>query len=258
MHKQTLYFIQFLFCLLFSSLSFFTLAADNGIKFSLQRLTYVSGEKSLSVSLRNTDSSPYLVQANMKWLDEKTGLSIVEKKEKIPFLVTPPLYKISPDEYYSWRLFFSGHKDQLPNDRESVFLIQLKIIPSTEPSQEPLQFTVMRALLFKVYYRPNILKDIKLVDVAKQLSFRQEGERLIVKNNTAIYATFNSLSVGNYHLKDEQLYVSVAPFSEQEYILPKGVMGSVAWDILDENIFPTEKNTIELNNNKVLKQPLKE
>lgn len=71
MHKQTLYFIQFLFCLLFSSLSFFTLAADNGIKFSLQRLTYVSGEKSLSVSLRNTDSSPYLVQANMKWLDEK-------------------------------------------------------------------------------------------------------------------------------------------------------------------------------------------
>lgn len=242
-----MFFIRFIFLLVFCSQYSYSLAAENGLKFSLQRLTYVSGAKSISVSLRNTDNQPYLMQANMKWLDEKTGLNIIEKNVNPPFTVTPPLYKISPEEYHSWRIFFTGKRDVLPDDRESVFLVQLKAIPSTAPFQETLQFTVMRALLFKVYYRPNSLKDIKLTEVAKQLNFRREGDQLIVKNNMGIYATFNSLSVGGYRLKDEQLYVSVTPFSEQKYEIPKDVMGNVVWDILDENLFPTEKFTAELN-----------
>lgn len=247
MYTRAVLFVQLSLFLLLSGFTSNVFAVGEGLKFSLQRLTYISGTKSISVSLRNTDTQPYLIQANMKWLDEKTGLNTIEKEEKPPFVVTPPLYKISSDEYYSWRIFFSGKGNSLPNDRESVFLVQLKAIPSTIPSQDAVQFTVMRALLFKVYYRPNQLEDIKLADVAKQLSFRRENNQLVVKNNTGIYATFNSLFIGNYRLKDEQLYVSVPPFSEQRYEIPKDIKGDVTWDILDEYIFPTEKHTASLN-----------
>ncbi|WP_369310906.1 molecular chaperone [Providencia rettgeri] len=246
MLRQLNMLVVILSVLMLNTISVFSMASTDGLKFSLQRLTYVAGEKGISVSLRNTDKMPFLIQANMKWLDESTGLNIIDKEEKIPFVVTPPLYKISPNEYYSWRIFFSGQPEQLPKDRESVFLVQLKAIPSTTYSEQALQFTVMRSLLFRVYYRPVNLKNIMLEDVAKQLVFSRERDDLIVKNNTPIYVTFNSLSVGNHALNDEQLYVSVAPYSEQRYKLPITAKGQVTWDILDENLFPTQKHSVIL------------
>lgn len=230
--------------------SIFSSAAEtqtHGLKFSLERLTYIEGEKSISVSLRNTDKVPFLIQANMKWLNEETGLNILDKKAPFPFVITPPLYKLEPGEYHSWRVFYAKQNGKLADDRESVFLVQLKAIPSTNEDHQSVQFTVMRTLLFKIYYRPEKLKDIQLEDVAEKLTFRKQGNQLFVRNNMPIYATFNILTVGNYSLKEEQLYVSVAPFSEQKYEIPEDATGIVTWNILDEYLFPTKTHTASLN-----------
>ncbi|ENU1225994.1 molecular chaperone [Providencia rettgeri] len=231
--------------LFIGAITHFSVNADpDNLKFSLQRLTYMVGEKSVSVSLRNTSTSAYLIQANMQWLDENTGINILNKKEKIPFTVTPPLYKLKGDEYYSWRILFTGQTQNLPSDRESVFLVQLKAIPSTErQSQSSLQFTVTRSLLFKVYYRPADLKDITLEQVAEKLSFRRENNALIVMNNSPIYATFDNLFINGHAFSDEALFLSVPPFSEQRFHFESLPSGSVSWAILDEYLLPTKQKT---------------
>ncbi|QCJ69382.1 molecular chaperone [Providencia heimbachae] len=219
-------------------------ASVDGLKFSLLRLTYVEGEKSVSVSLRNTSSNPYLIQTNMQWLNEKTGSSILDKKEKIPFTVVPPLYKLNSDEYYSWKILFTGKTKNLPIDRESVYLVQLKAIPSTErQNAESLQFTVTRSLLFKVYYRPASLKDVTLEQVSEKLSFHREGHFLVVTNNSPIYATFDSLSINGSHVDSEALFLSVPPFSEQRFYFENLTSGTISWAIMDEYLLPTKKRT---------------
>ncbi|EPJ8536288.1 MULTISPECIES: molecular chaperone [Providencia] len=229
--------------LIIGALTYFSVKADSdNLKFSLQRLTYVTGEKSVSVSLRNVSTHAYLIQANMQWLDERTGINILNKSERIPFTVTPPLHKLNGGEYYSWRIMFTGQTQNLPSDRESVFLVQLKAIPSTERQiEQSLQFTVTRSLLFKVYYRPVELKEITLEQVAENLSFQREKNALVVKNNSPIYATFDNLSINGHTFSEEVLFLSVPPFSEQRFYYDNLPSGSVSWAILDEYLLPTKQ-----------------
>lgn len=230
------------FVLIVGGMTHFSVKADSdNLKFSLQRLTYIAGDKSISVGLRNTSTSAYLIQTNMQWLDEKTGINILNKNEKIPFTVTPPLHKLNGDEYYNWRVMFTGQAQNLPSDRESVFLVQLKAIPSTErQNKQSLQFTVTRSLLFKVYYRPAKLKEITLEQVAEKLIFHREKNALVVRNNSPIYATFDNLSVNGHHFSEEALFLSVPPFSEQRFHYDNLPSGSVSWAILDEYLLPTK------------------
>ncbi|MEQ5125493.1 MULTISPECIES: molecular chaperone [Providencia] len=239
-------FSLFLFLLTMLGFPVITQAIDDSLKFSLQRLTYIAGDNSVSMSLRNTSQSPYLIQANMLWLDESTGLNTLDKSEKIPFTVTPPLYKLSSDEYYSWRVLFTGKTPSLPTDRESVFLLQLKAIPSTEPQHdESMQFTVTRSLLFKVYYRPANLKGMTLEQVSNQLSFRRENNYLVVKNNSPIYATFDNLSINGIPADSDILFMSVAPYSEQRYPFKQLIAGTISWALMDEYLLPTkQKNSL--------------
>ncbi len=239
--------LKFLSCLILvmGFMTHFSLKADSdNLKFSLQRLTYIAGDKSISISLRNTSTFPYLIQTNMQWLDEKTGINILNKNEKIPFIVTPPLHKLNGDEYYSWRVMFTGKTQSLPSDRESVFLVQLKAIPSTErQSEQSLQFTVTRSLLFKVYYRPEHLKSITLEEVTEKLSFQREKNTLIVRNNSPIYATFDNLSINGHRFDEEVLFLSVPPFSEQRFHYSNLPSGSISWALLDEYLLPTKQKT---------------
>lgn len=217
-------------------------ATENAFQFSLQRMTYNEGSKSISLGLRNNENSPYLVQAGMKWLDESSGIQLIDKKENTPFIITPLLEKIEPAEYYDWLIKFTG-SDTLPTDRESVYIAQFRLIPSTSAEKVDVQVNVIRALNFKVYYRPKALNGIKIESVENKLSFSISENKLIAKNDSPIYLAFNSIKVNEKEIELQELSKNVPPFGTQEYFFSGEHVNKISWQILDEYLFPLDEKT---------------
>lgn len=243
-----------LYLFLFTLFSVFTTSSYaeslNNVIFSLQRKTYIEGEKSISVGLRNAEQSPYLVQANMQWLDNNTGQKDLTKQEETPFIITPPLYKLMPGQYYEWRLLFASDTNKLPKDRESIYLARFLLIPSIQKSDDDsVSMAILREFNFKVYYRPKALEKITIESVQDKINFKQVGNQLIVSNNSPIFVSIDKLVIGTTAINDEQLIKPLPPFGEQHYQLPNHIpsYAKVKWNLLDEYSFPLKEQIADMS-----------
>ncbi|WP_369309714.1 molecular chaperone [Providencia rettgeri] len=243
--------IVYFLLVIFPALELYAQAeVKNDILFSLQRHTYIEGDKSISIGMRNTENSAYLVQTMMTWLDESSGVKQLTKEDAIPFIVTPPLNRFEPGQYYDWRIIFSGNSTLLAKDRESVFLAKFVLIPASNKAvKNTSDMAVLRALTFKIYYRPKTLKSLKIENVQDKISFRHDGNKLIVKNDSPLYLMLDKVSVGNIAIDSNELFKPLIPFSEQTIMLPEniGVVNEVEWNLLDEFAFSLEKRISKLN-----------
>lgn len=246
--KNKKYFIVDMFFLFFL-LVFFNRAAisnESAFQFSLERIIYNEGEKSISIGLRNNESDPYLVQVGMKWLDESTGLNIIEKEDKPPFFITPLLYKLEPENYFQWKIQFSGKRTALPQDRETVYIAQFRLIPATDGNKNNIQVTFIRSLNFKVYYRPKNISKLKIKDMESKLSFSVRNNKLIAKNTSPIYLSFDNIKIDGKDIDMQELSKNVPPFSEQVYAIQTSNVKEVSWQIFDEFLFPLEVRTQDI------------
>lgn len=160
----------------------------------------------------------------------------------MPFIVTPPLSRLESNGNLTLRIRRNGHP--LPDDRESVFFISMKAIPS-QPAATPQDNTAKVILTItnnlKVFYRPEGLKKQAVAEMAPKLRFQREGNRLIADNPTPYWLTFSRLKVGSHALSKAQLRLMVPPFGKQSYTLPANVTGkNVVWQLIDEDGWNTE------------------
>ena len=107
------------------SLFFVSAAAQAGIVMGGTRVIYEEGKREASISVTNADETvPYLVQS---WVENYA----TSDKSQPPFIVTPPLFRLAPEQKNVLRINFTGAK--LPADRESVFWLDVKsIAPSNK------------------------------------------------------------------------------------------------------------------------------
>jgi len=95
-------------------------AGHAGIVMGGTRVIYQEGKREAAISVSNADShSPYLVQS---WVENYAE----NNKSRVPFIVTPPLFRLDPEQQNVLRINFIGAT--LPADRESVFCLNLKSI----------------------------------------------------------------------------------------------------------------------------------
>ncbi len=107
-------------------------------------------------------------------------------RARCPFIVTPPLFRLDPEQNNVLRINFIGAS--LPSDRESVYWLNVKSIAPT-PQGEVNKLQVNIKSKFKIFYRPNGLAG----DPAKawqQLKFTQSGGHLTVANPTPYFVSF--------------------------------------------------------------------
>jgi chaperone protein EcpD len=124
--------------------------ATAGIVVNGTRVVYPAAKHEVTISIRNAGETPSLVQA---WLDAgdphaKPGES------KVPFFMTPPLFRLDPTKSQSLRLVYTH--DPLPEDRESVFWLNVLDIPprgSVNPDL-PNQLELAFKHRMKVFFRP--------------------------------------------------------------------------------------------------------
>ncbi|ETT08390.1 MULTISPECIES: fimbrial biogenesis chaperone [Providencia] len=226
---------------------------SSGLRFPSERLVFHQESRGLSFLLKNNDQNAYLVQADIAIPDESTGLN-VKKESVIPFMITPPLYRLEAKSEYSWQIKKIDNLKKLPQDRESVFFVRLKAIPP-KGTKNTVSFkkmdgdlTLSKVLHYKFYYRPETIKNLKMANVKDKFKFTVSDGKLIVDNQSPLYLTFGKIAVGQHQIDNMQLFKLVPPFSKQSYPLPKGNYANaiVSWRLLNEFMLEMPEQTQKL------------
>ena len=99
------------------------------------RLLYDGAKKEVSLSVHNPDSTPYLIQTVVDNLNNDP--------QKPPFIITPPLYRLDGGKENMMRVIMSG---SLPQNKESMYWLRVKAIPSAPREKNTLQIAVATSI----------------------------------------------------------------------------------------------------------------
>lgn len=224
-----------------------------GVGFSFSRVVLMEEDKGgATVEVRNNSDNLYLVQSQIHAADANKGRPVNESPGDValPFMVLPPLKRLEPHAELPLRILATPEaRERLPRDRESLFFISSKSIPSVPAPSDDEKKSGGRVVLalvnsIKLYYRPAGLKKQAMDEVAASLTFSRTGKELRVHNASAYYITFSSLSVGGAALNSNELQAMVPPKGEQAYLLPARATDSVVrWQLIDEYGLPTDEQS---------------
>ena len=183
-------------------------ASTAGVLLGGTRLIAHEKKREASISMKNMGAAPYVVQA---WIDAGEGGS------KAPFIVTPPLSRLDPGMENSLRVMRGAAG--LPNERESVFWLNVKEIPEKSSEENVLQVAVRTRI--KLFYRPAGLIG-NASEAREKLQWAvsngdKGGAVLKIANPTPYHVTLTSLDIneGQQEINADML----APFGELVYPL---------------------------------------
>lgn len=171
------------------------------------RVIFDGAKKEASIGVNNADATPYLIQS---WVDMPEG-----NANKAPFIVTPPLYRLDAGQQNIERILIAG---ALPQNKESLFWLNIKAIPSASKQANALQIAVKTRI--KLIYRPGSLKGSTPEEQADKLTWSRSGNKLQVTNPSPYVINFNEISVGAKQLEN---VTWVAPGAVAVFALPAGV-----------------------------------
>ncbi|HBD7022666.1 TPA: molecular chaperone [Citrobacter koseri] len=212
--------------LIFLTLIAFSFSSLANVIISNTRVIYPEEQKETTVQLINRGNSPALIQT---WIDEGNPDSTPETAQ-VPFLLTPPVVKVEGGSGQQLRIRYTGSANALPQDRESVYYLNVLDIP---PKQENLdgKNTMQIAIKsrIKLFYRPTELT-IPASDLHKYLSFTAQGNQLVATNRAPYFASIATMSSRGKSLTGEPKMI--APLSTLTIPTTGAVLSGQALDIL--------------------------
>ncbi|MGR7122252.1 fimbria/pilus periplasmic chaperone [Klebsiella aerogenes] len=196
-------------------------AAQGGVALGATRLIYPEGQKEIAVPLTNTStSSAYLVQS---WI------ATASDKKSSDYILTPPLFVSKPKSENTLRIMYAG--PALPTDRESVFYLHSRSIPSVDRDalnkSNVLQIAIESVI--KVFWRPKGLEGTSAAAPAT-LVCSQSGSTLTLKNPSSYYVSLVSLYAGNRKLPNTM----VPPKGSQTLPVSGGNTGPVTYKAIND------------------------
>ncbi|MDX6020477.1 fimbria/pilus periplasmic chaperone [Scandinavium sp. V105_16] len=162
-------------------------AGAGGVALGATRMIYHEGQKETSISLSNTTKSgSFLIQS---WIADANSKKIND------FVLTPPLFVSKAKSENTLRLMYAG--PALPKDRESVFYLHSRAIPSVDPKKvsgaNVLQIAVESVI--KVFWRPNGLNTTE-TQAETSLTCSRSGNQVTLKNPSPYYVSLVKLYSG--------------------------------------------------------------
>ncbi|KRC70960.1 hypothetical protein ASE30_15620 [Achromobacter sp. Root83] len=129
---------------LFAATAMLHTHADAAISLNRTRVVFDGKYKEANITVRNSGGN-ILVQS---WVDALDASGANE----VPFVVTPPLAKMSANQQQLLRIIHAGG-DTMPADRESVFWLNVQEIPEMSDLDNALQISIRQRI--KVFFRPS-------------------------------------------------------------------------------------------------------
>ncbi len=168
-----------------------TAPAFAGFSVGATRVIYTSNMKETSLSVRNTeDSNVYLIRS---WVSSD------KENENVPFIITPPLFRIEPGQENALRI--TQTSSALPQDRESVYWVNTLAIPPASKEKNTLQFSINTRI--KLFYRPVELNNRAEVEKSyQQVKFSRSGNSLSVSNPTPYFVNLAKISINDKEINE--------------------------------------------------------
>nr|WP_159464243.1 type 1 fimbria chaperone FimC [Scandinavium goeteborgense] len=195
--------------------------AAGGIALGATRVIYPADAKQTSLALSNSNKQErYLINA---WIENATG-----QKEKT-FVITPPLFVSEPNSENTLRIIYAG--PALATDRESLFYLNVKAIPSMDKNNGENNNVLQLAILsrIKLFVRPNKL-ETPPGQALDTLAFTRSGSAISINNPSPYFITLVNLQMGGKKLDN----VMVAPKSNATVTLPAGAKGALSWQSVND------------------------
>ncbi len=177
------------------------------------RLIYNEKDGDASVTVHSNEDRAYLIQS---WLD--AGDSTVKKN--LPFVVTPPLFRLAPKSDNVIRVVYLGNG--LPADRESLFWLDVKGVPGLNDEESKVENRMVLAInnRIKFFFRPTGLKGDP-GEAPKKLHWSHTSNTVKVENASPFYTVLSDITIDK-----EAVPVSVVdnntvipPFGNKSYKL---------------------------------------
>ena len=205
------------------------------------RIIFHEKDDHVAMTLINPDTSPYLVQS---WVSPWAAPGKTpDKKTTIPFIVTPPLFRMEGGDRNTLNIVGTGAA--LPEDQESVWLLNVRSIPSRPAGAKNTMLISVKSSL-KLFYRPASLSDEAATSAWQKVNFRMTGKALTVSNPTPFYITFYSLSADQKTL-DLKGNSMVAPRGTLTFPVPAGLSPHhVTWQAIGDAGQVTSQYSISL------------
>ena len=161
-------------------------AAQAGVSLDRTRLIITGKDSSSSANLSNTSPDiPFLAQS---WVEDSKG-----KKITAPLLVLPPLQRINGGQKGVARVTKTDGIDQLPQDRESLFYLNVREIPPKPDKANVLQLAMQSRI--KLFYRPTPIIPKSRDEIWQdQIIFQKTGGKMTAQNPTPYYVTIIGLT----------------------------------------------------------------
>ena len=155
----------------------------------------------------------------------------IEGTSRAPFIVTPPLFRLEAGDDSSLRIIKTV--DNLPDNKESLFYINVRAIPAKKKSDtaNANELTLVFKTRIKLFYRPAHLKGL-VNNAWKSLEFKRSGHSLNIYNPTEYYVVFAGLAVGKTDLTDKIEYI--APGEHKQLPLPSDAGNNVKWAAIND------------------------
>lgn len=200
--------------LLASSLAF------SGVEIGGTRLVYNGNASQASISVKNPDNKPYLIQS---WVSKNENSDDGDSV----FSTTPPLFKLNPNTQNSVRVTLTNNT--VPQDRESVYWLNIKAIPSSSADAKNELLIAVKSKM-KLFYRPAGLKgDPSLA--YQQLTFAQQGNKLTVHNPSPFSVSLYKVKVNGKPLAKPPMVLPL-----QTVTLPQSVTkgDEISWSAIND------------------------
>jgi len=165
------------------------LQASAGIMLGGTRVLYAESVKEASIMVMNQSPQDIMIQS---WIDPEDK----HVSQNVPFIVTPPLSRLGGHKQQTLRIMYSG--ENLPNDKESVFRLNVQEIPQKSKDDNSLQIAVRQRV--KLFYRPIGIIG-KPEDAPKMLEWRLVEKKgrpaLEVHNPSSFHVSFSGVMLHN-------------------------------------------------------------
>jgi len=204
--------------LMVSLLIIFNLGQNSHASVVMQgtRVIVNSGMKEKSVQFSNPSKHTYLIQV---WGSHEPGIK--EEVNVLPFTLTPPIFKITPQTGQTVRLRVLP--DSTLTDTEKVYYLNFSQIPAIEPqsTEEGNHLILLMTSSVKIFYRPMALKEGP-GDIASQLHYRLDTKNLVIENPTPFHVSINAIQVESHGEKYPVIMrpLMISPKSTKSWPLP--------------------------------------